>query len=163
MQKPCRYCNGNGVVNGPQGAQPCLVCDGAGRIPAMGDFKYYEILFALNNNIATGTLTINDADVEVVKLVGSASAAAGLASFTLQITDQTTGRAFVSGATTGAAAIQAGQQAPAANILGTAANALYLPKGYVLAAKAQVKVDVTDLSGGVNNVRIGFHCQEYAK
>lgn len=163
MQNPCRYCDGRGLVNGPNGnPQQCLACDGSGRVPPIGDWKYYELAFALNNNAAPGSFQINDHDFELQKLVGTSSAGTGLASFTIQITDQSTGRAFVSGATTGVGAVQAGQQVLAANILGTAAQPLYLPKGYIFRTGVQVKVDVTDLSGGVNAVRIGFHGQEYA-
>lgn len=158
MQK-CQFCRGTGGVKTPDGSlyQCCPLCGGTGVQQNTGIPFWLNIEFsaALGNVVganaqATQTVRVNNHSFLVRFLVAVSTGA-----FTAQLYSGDTQQALSTGSTVGGAIAS---QVHSANMFGTAQNPMVLPPGaeLIFPKGTGVRLDVTDLTGANNTIRVSL-------
>lgn len=148
---PCDICGGQKLVGGHvvdpalrivAPIQLCPMCNGTGVMPDPGLQFGYEFVFNLTANQAlTGqSLLIQDRDFKWIFFTGFSTGA-----FQVMIKDGGSGkRPFMN------------QQVHSTSILGNGQNPHPLLSPWVFNKQGSIVIDITDLSGANNNVRLFF-------
>ena len=142
MSQACKTCNGLGAINTQSGVQGCPVCSGSGEQFDPGlQFMYEFGPQALTANQTLSSLTVQILD-HSFKWMFAVFVSTGL--FTVRISDAMAKRPFMN------------QQVLVTNFFGTAQNPMPLLTPFIFRQRSSILIDLTDISGAGNTVRLGF-------
>jgi len=142
-KKPCPTCGGQGVVHGSTGLQKCPMCEGSGEKFSPGIFFEYE---AGPIVLATGGAAVSNYSVQILDRPFRWMMLTGVSTgfFTILIKDSRNKRPF------------SNQKIHSANIVGTSTNPFPLLTPFTFERKGSILMDIDDISGGANTIRLGF-------
>lgn len=143
MAAACSTCQGKGMIVSPSGIfQRCPMCDGSGQQYDPGLFFTYE----LGPFILAGNAALNGQSVQILdrafKWIMAAAVSTG--AFTAFIRDGINKRQFTN------------QPIHSSNIFGTAQNPFPLLTPFTFQKRGSILVDLVDLSGAGNTIRMAF-------
>jgi hypothetical protein len=143
MAQVCKFCQGKGAVqfNPSLPPVPCPVCGGTGTQEDPGLFFIYEFTFQLAANAVSVQQSLNILNNDF-KWMFAMAVSTGF--FSVKLSDGSTQRQF------------SNQEVHVSNLFGTAQNPFPLLTPYTFKRKGQIQAIASDLSGGINNVRMAF-------
>lgn len=139
----CQFCHGQKIIKGPNSNlfQRCPACNGSGKDDSGGTpytFVYEKLPLNANVKSLQDQVSIQNGDFKLLFLVGLSDGA-----FTCQLSDGKT-RTF------------SDKEVHRDNLFGTAQNPMPWLTAYTFKKGALLGVQLSDISGANNNIRLGF-------
>ena len=140
----CQFCHGQKIIKGPNSNlyQRCPACNGSGKDDSGGipfTFVYEKLPLAANKASFQDTTQVQNGDFKLLFLVGLSD---GI--FTCQLSDAGRKQPF------------SDKEVHRDNLFGTAQNPMPVLAPYTFKKGGLIGVQISDLSGVANNIRLGF-------
>jgi len=142
----CSSCRGAGRINTQQGPQRCGMCDGSGQEYDPGRYYIYEA----GPIVLAGGAGLNSYSVQILNYSFRWRFAAAVSTgiFAAQVIDGSSQRPF------------SNQQVHSSNLWGTAESPTLLLSPFIFEKRGQILINLTELTGAPNTIRLAFIGEE---